>query len=161
MSEPLALEGFEFVVPVVAAADGFDAQGHLNNAAIVKIFNDLRVAYVMQEVGEAWREHLRREGLVVAARELHVRYDSEGFPGESFAGAMRYVRREGKAALLEQRLVETATSRSIARAWVVQLLVRDGTVVDWPDLYFDRIAEIEGRVIECRPRADRPWGPGE
>lgn len=161
MSAVTPLDGFRFVVPVASSPDDFDGQGHLNNAATVKYFNDVRIAYVMQEVGAAWRDQLTRDRLVVAAREVHVLYESEGLPGESFLGAMRYVRREGKAAVLEQRLVEATRLRVIARAWVLQLLVRDGTVVDWPDTYFDRVAEVEGRIIERRPKADRLWGPGE
>ena len=89
----------------------------------MRLFNDVRIAYVRGEVGEEWMEMLRRDRLVVAAREVHVLYESEGLPDEEFVGAMRYVRREGKAAVLEQRLVEAATGRAVARAWVVQLLV--------------------------------------
>ena len=37
-------EGYRFVVPVDPAPGDFDAQGHLNNAAIVRLFNDLRIA---------------------------------------------------------------------------------------------------------------------
>ena len=156
----LAADGYRFVVPVELKADDFDAQGHLNNASTVRLFNDVRIAYVRGEVGEEWMEMLRRERLVVAAREVHVLYESEGLPGEEFVGAMRYVRREGKAAVLEQRLVEAATGRGVARAWVVQLLVQNGKVVDWPDAYFTRVAAIEGREIPVGPR--RPasdWGP--
>src|SRR5262249_41470921 len=96
----------------------------------------------------------------VAAREVHVLYESEGRPDEEFVGALRYLRREGKAAVLEQRLVERATARPVARAWVLQLLVQDGKVVEWPDSYFARVAAIEGREIPVGPR--RPaseWGP--
>ena len=97
---------------------------------------------------------------MIAAREVHVLYESEGLPGESFVGAMRYVARDGKAAVLEQRIVEAASGRPIARAWVVQLLVQRGTVVDWPDAYFERVAEIEGRPLPARPRSvGAPWGP--
>ena len=152
----LAADGYRFVLPVEPAAGDFDAQGHLNNASTVRLFNDLRVAYVRGEVGDEWVEMLRRDRLVVAAREVHVLYESEGLPGEEFVGALRYVRREGKAAVLEQRLVEAATGRAVARAWVVQLLVQDGTVVDWPDSYFSRVAEIEGREIPVGPRRHRP-----
>ncbi len=111
------------------------------------------------EVGFEWVETLRRDALVVAAKEVHVLYESEGFPDESFVGGMRYVRREGKASVLEERLVEATTGRPVARAWVVQLLVQDGSVVDWPDLYFVRVAEIEGREIPVEPRRHTPWGP--
>jgi acyl-CoA thioesterase FadM len=156
----LAADGYRFVVPVEPAADDFDAQGHLNNASTVRLFNDVRIAYVRGEVGDEWVEMLRRDRLVVAAREVHVLYESEGLPDEEFVGAMRYVRREGKAAVLEQRLVEAATARAVARAWVVQLLVCDGRVVDWPDAYFGWVAAIEGHSIPVGPR--RPasdWGP--
>jgi acyl-CoA thioesterase FadM len=152
-------DGYRFVVPVVPVDGDFDAQGHLNNAATVRLFNDLRIAYVQGEVGFEWVETLRRDALVVAAKEVHVLYESEGFPGESFVGAMRYVRREGKASVLEERIVEATTGRPVARAWVVQLLVQSGTVVDWPDLYFSRVAEIDGRAIPVGPRQHTPWGP--
>jgi acyl-CoA thioesterase FadM len=154
-------DGYRFVVPVVPVGDDFDEQGHLNNAATVRLFNDLRVAYVQGEVGPAWVELLGRETIVVAAREVHVLYESEAFPGESLVGAMRYVRREGKASVLEERIVEATTARPVARAWVVQLLVQHGAVVDWPDLYFARVAEIEGREIPIEPRRHAPWGPGQ
>lgn len=159
----LALEadGFRFVVPVVPAADDFDMQGHLNNAAIVRIFNDLRIAYVQQRLDPRWREHIISERLVVVAREAHVLYESEGLPGEEYVGAMRYVRREGRAAIIEQRLVEASAARPIADGWFVQLLARDGRVVDWPDFYFDLVAAVEARAIEQRPSNRRPWGPGE
>ena len=48
-------------------------------------------------VGEWWPDFIAEHRCVVAARELHVLYESEGLPGESFVGAMRYIaaRREG------------------------------------------------------------------
>ncbi len=154
-------DGYRFVVPVPTTAADFDSQGHLNNAAVARLLNDMRVAYVHGRVGSWWGEQIRRDGFVVAARELHVLYESEGFPGEEFTGGMRYVRREGKAAVLEQRLVESRTGRALARAWVVQLLVQGGTVVEWPERYFEVVAEIEGHTIERRPRPARAWGPPE
>jgi acyl-CoA thioesterase FadM len=153
-------EGFRFVVAVEPGPSDFDRQGHLNNAAIVRIFNDLRVAYVQDRVDIRWREHLGAERLVVVAREVHVLYESEGLPGEEYVGAMRYVRREGRAAIIEHCLTEASAARAIARAWVVQLLVRDGGVVDWPEFYFGLVAEVEGAPIEQRPGFRRPWGPG-
>ncbi len=158
----LAADGYRFVEPVVPDADDFDGQGHLNNAAIVRLFNDMRISYILVRVGAWWPEEILAHRYVVAASELHVKYDSEGLPGEQFVGGMKYVRREGKAAILEQRVVEATTGRSVARAWVVQLLVQDGAVVEWPERYFAAVAEIEGREIEQRPRGVvRLFGPPE
>jgi acyl-CoA thioesterase FadM len=156
----LVADGYRFVYPVSPRADDFDAQSHLNNAATVRLLNDLRIDYVNGEIGAWWPEVLRANGYVVAARELHVLYESEGLPGESFVGGMKYVTRDGKAAVLEQRIVEAASGRPIARAWVVQLLVCEGAVVDWPERFFERVSEIEGRPMPARPRSTAaPWGP--
>lgn len=153
-------DGYRFVVPIEPQPADYDAQGHLNNAAIVRIFNDVRIAYVQHRLGDRWRDHLRETRLVVVAREVHVLYESEGLPGEEYVGAMRYLRREGRAAIIEQRLIEATTARAVARAWVVQLLARDGNVADWPDFYFGLVAEVEGQEIEQRPSVRRRWGPG-
>jgi acyl-CoA thioesterase FadM len=159
--ETLRADGYRFVVDVEPEPADFDAQGHLNNAATVRIFNDIRGSYVRDDVGPEFVAMLRSDRLVVAAKEVHVLYESEGLPGESFVGGQRYLRREGKAALLEERLVEAATGRAVARAWVLQLLVQDGRVIEWPALYFERVAAIEGFAIPVRARsADREWGPG-
>jgi acyl-CoA thioesterase FadM len=152
-------DGYRFVIPIEPQPTDFDAQGHLNNAAIVRIFNDIRIAYIRERIGDRWTEHLRVERLVVVAREVHVLYESEGLPEERYMGAMRYVHREGRGAVIEQRLIEATTARPVARAWVVQLLARDGTVADWPPFYFALVAEAEGRAIEERPSVRREWGP--
>jgi acyl-CoA thioesterase FadM len=153
-------DGYRVVAPVTTRADDFDAQGHLNNAATVRLFNDMRVSYVHGRIGAWWPEEIRAKGYVIAAREVHVLYESEGLPGEEFIGGMKYVGREGKSAVLEQRIVEATRGRAIARAWVVQLLVHDGKVVEWPVRYFERVAEIEGGELPVRPRAAaQPWGP--
>jgi acyl-CoA thioesterase FadM len=153
-------EGFRFVTPVDPQPSDFDAQGHLNNAAIGRIFNDVRIAYVQRHLGEQWRDFLRAEGIVVVAREVHLLYESEGLPSEEYVGAMRYARREGRGAIIEQRMIEATTGRAVARAWVVQLLVREGQVAEWPDFYFAVVAEAEGHAIEQRPSVRREWGPG-
>jgi acyl-CoA thioesterase FadM len=160
--EALRADGYRFVIAVEPVEGDFDAQQHLNNAAAVRLFNDLRASYVYEEVGPWWREAIHANGFVVAARELHVLYESEGLPGESFVGAMKYVRRDGKAAIIEEQIVEATTARPVARAWVVQLLVQNGAAVEWPARYFEDVERIEGRAIVQGPRREpAPWGPPE
>jgi acyl-CoA thioesterase FadM len=156
----LERDGYRYAIPIVPEPGDYDGQGHLNNAATVRLFNDMRIEYVFGRIGTWWTELIRDEGIIIAARELHVSYDSEGLPGEAFLGAMKYVRREGKSAILEQRIVEATTARSLARAWVVQPAVQRGTVIDWPERYFDIVGQIEGAPIPRRDRGLRqPWGP--
>jgi acyl-CoA thioesterase FadM len=160
--EALVADGYRFITAVPTADGDYDGQRHLNNAATVRIFNDLRIAYVQGVLGDWWPQELREHGYIVAAREVHVLYESEAFPDEELVGAMRYAYRQGKAAIVEQRLLEHTTGRPVARAWVVQLLARGGRAVEWPARYFDAVGAFEGRAIEIRARRGAPaWGPPE
>jgi acyl-CoA thioesterase FadM len=144
-------DGYQFVVGVDPPASAFDGQGHLNNAAVAQIFNDLRVAYMITAHPELGRD-LAEHGYVVAVREMHVLFESQGMPGEHLVGATRIEGRRGRAQITEQRVVEEATGRAVARAWLVHLILRDGQVADWPDGYWERVAELEGRAMPAQPR---------
>src|SRR5260370_25038805 len=122
-------DGYRFVVAVETPASAFDGQGHLNNAAVAQIFNDLRVAYMITSHPELGRSVAER-GYVVAVREMHILYESQGMPSERFAGATRIQGRRGRAQIAEQRIVEQTTGRAIARAWLVHLILRQGQVAD-------------------------------
>jgi len=155
----IAAAGYRWSAPIITSDDDFDAQGHLNNAAVARFCNDLRVGYVRTNLGAPWLEWLRDSGSVIAAREVHLSYESEGFPHKSFVGATRVLRRDGLAAIIEQMVVE-AGGRIVARAWVVQLVVRDGSAVEWPDFYWPLVETIEGRPIPHRAKVPRvPFGP--
>jgi acyl-CoA thioesterase FadM len=152
--------GYRFVVPVVTTAADVDSQGHLNNAAIARIFNDLRVAYIQAGPGKPWGEYLARERAMVVVRELHVRYDREASLGDELFGAVRVSQRRGKAKIVEERIV-LASGESVAEAWVVQLHVRAGEVIPFPDFYWEALAIAEGAPVpvfpDVRPRPG--WGP--
>lgn len=55
----LEADGYRFVGAVEPKADDFDGQGHLNNAATVRLFNDMRVEYVHGRIGSWWPEMIR------------------------------------------------------------------------------------------------------
>jgi acyl-CoA thioesterase FadM len=154
------IAGFRFVAPIEPEASDFDAQGHLNNAAIVRLFNDLRIMYIQSRVGPPYLDYLAHERATVLARELHVLYETEGQPDEQYAGGVRIAGRSGRACFFEQALVEATTGRGIAQCWTVHLLVRDGRVVDWPALYWELVAGAEGAPVHEAPPAPRSqWGP--
>ena len=44
--------------PFSLLPEHIDRQGHLNNAAVTRLLDDQRIAYVMAGPGERWREHL-------------------------------------------------------------------------------------------------------
>jgi acyl-CoA thioesterase FadM len=152
-------DGYRYVAAIDPPSTAFDGQGHLNNSAISRIFNDLRVEYMITTHPELGAD-LGTAGFVVAVREAHVSFESQGLPGERFVGGIRIEGRRGRAQIVEQRLVEASTGRPIAREWSVQLLTRDGAVVDWPADYWTMVAELEGRPMPPYSRAgDRGFGP--
>jgi acyl-CoA thioesterase FadM len=155
-------EGYRYVVPVSLAPEHIDGQGHLNNAAVARILNDLRVAYVFAGPGPRWGEFLRNEGVrrTVVVRELHIAYDREATIDDDLVGCVRVSARRGKAKIVEQRIVDAARDLPVARSWAVQLFVEEGVVRDFPDFYWDAIAAAEGRVIPLEPRRPAvPFGP--
>ncbi len=158
--EALHDDGYRFVTDTPTTAADYDQQQHVNNAAVVRLLNDLRIAYVNARLGPRFVDHLRDEGRVHVARELHVLYESEGLPDERFVGGARVAARYGRAGIMEERIVEETTGRPLARAWLVQLLVQDGRVVDYPDWYWSLVARAEGGRLRVGDASARlPWGP--
>ncbi|MEX2254305.1 MAG: thioesterase family protein [Acidimicrobiia bacterium] len=158
--DSLRAEGFRVVFDVeTVPEDGDRYQDHLNNGAPVRMFNELRMAYVAAHLAPDWARYVRRSSRTVVVRELHVQYESEGWLHEEFVGATRWAARRGKAGLVEQRLVEAASGRPFARAWVVQLLVGAEGVEHFPDWFWEAVAGIERGPIPEWPSDRRPWGP--
>lgn len=159
--DALRAEGFRVVFDVdPIAGDGDRHQDHLNNGAAVRMFNELRMAYIAANLAPDWPRFVRGSDRTVVVRELHVQYDTEGWIHEHFVGATRWAARRGKAGLVEQRLVEAETARPLARAWVVQLLLGEqGAVESFPDWFWDAIADLEGGPVPELPSVRTPWGP--
>jgi acyl-CoA thioesterase FadM len=123
------------------------------------MFNELRMAYVAARLAPDWPRYVRRGDLAVVVRELHVAFESEGWMSERYVGGTRISQHRGKAGVHEQRLVEAETGRPLARAWLVQLLVAKDGVIDWPDWYWEKIAEVEGVPALTADPVRTPWGP--
>jgi len=156
----LHADGFPVAFDVDVLDDDRDEyQDHLNNTAAVRMFNELRIAYVAARLAPRWPKYVRGAGLTIAVRELHVLYESEGWLHEGYVGATRVAQRRGRAVVVEQRLVEAATARPLARAWVLQLLLGGDGVLDWPDWFFDLVAEVQGAPVPVVPATRPPWGP--
>ena len=158
----LAEDGFVAVFDVeTLETDRDEYQDHLNNAAAVRMFNDLRIAYVAARLAPDWPRYVRRSDLAVAVRELHVLYESEGWMHERYVGGTRVTQSRGKAVVVEQRLVEASTARPLARAWVLQLLVdADGRVTAWPSVFWDLVQDVQGGPAARVDDPARPaWGP--
>ena len=142
-------------------ADRDEYQDHLNNTAAVRMFNELRTAYVASRLAPRWPKYIRREGITVVVRELHVLYEREGWMHERYVGATRYVERRGKAAIVEQVLLEASAAAPLARAWIVQLLVgSEGRATAFPEWFWEMVHDVQGAPVPVIDDAHRPpWGP--
>ncbi len=158
--EALEADGYRVIFDVVPMPEDADEyQDHLNNSAAVRMFNELRMAYVAARLAPDWPRFVRRGNLAVVVRELHVAFESEGWMHERYVGGTRISQHRGKAGIHEQRLVEASTGRPLASAWLVQLLVGSDGVIDWPDWYWEKIAEVEGVPAVEKDPSRTPWGP--
>lgn len=158
--DALRAEGFRVLFDVeTIPGDGDRHQDHLNNRAPVRMFNELRMAYVAAHLAPDWPRFIRRTNRTVVVRELHVSFESEGWLHERFVGAIRWTARRGKSGLVEQRLVEAQTARPLARAWVVHLIVGADGVEHFPDWFWEAVGETEGAPIPEWPANRNPWGP--
>lgn len=159
--DALLADGFRLCFDVEPIDEDRDEyQDHLNNTAAVRMFNELRIAYVASRLAPDWPRYVRREGRTVVVRELHVLYESEGWMHDRYVGGVRWAERRGKAGLVEERLVEATTGRPLARAFVVQLLVAPEGVEAFPDWFWAKIADVEGGPVPEADGATRaPWRP--
>lgn len=158
--DALRADGFGTLFDLLPIPDDADEyQDHLNNTAAVRMFNDLRIAYVAARFAPGWPRHMRSNRLTLVVRELHVSYDSEGWMHERYVGASRVEHRRGKAVILNQRLVEATTGRSLARAWVLQLLLSPERVIEFPDLYLDMVEKVQGAPVPRLEASRTEWGP--
>jgi len=155
------LAGFSCIVDLTPPDDFFDWQGHLNNAFAAKLLESARVTYLGEGVGAEFRRRLWESAFLVV-RELHVSYETEGFPDDEYRCGIRVASRTEKSFTIEQVLIDRATQRVIVRAWLVMLIVGRDTerVIPIPDWYWQRVEQLEGRAIPPDTAAPRRrWGP--
>jgi acyl-CoA thioesterase FadM len=158
--DALLADGYRVIFDVTPMPEDADEyQDHLNNSAAVRMFNELRMAYVAAHLAPDWPRFVRRNNIAVLVRELHIAYDSEGWMHERYVGGTRIIQQRGKGNVHEQHLVDAESGRSLARAWLVQLLVGSDGVMEWPDWYWDMIAEVEGKPVTVKDPVRAPWGP--
>ncbi|MGX7678444.1 acyl-CoA thioesterase [Jatrophihabitans sp. DSM 45814] len=150
------LAEFRWHTDVLPAEDDYDLQGHLNHVSTFRIMTTLKTGYLREVLDGAWHRQVAERTHVWVVGEVHVRYASEGMPGERFVGHTRVPYRSGRAVVIESLLTVAGTERLIAHAWTVQLVSRSGRAESWPPEFLDAIQTFEGRPIANfagKPRA--------
>lgn len=143
MSGPLT--PYRFVIDVAVSDTDLDMQRHLNNAAIVRLFQELRIAYIQDHVVR--RRLGMYDGTVVVVADLHCHYESQGSAEDSYRGGTAIVARTEKAYCYDQVLVAGAEERVVARCRVVELFTDGRRVVPIPEPWWAEVERAEGREI--------------
>jgi acyl-CoA thioesterase FadM len=160
--ELLQADGYRYVADVLTLPTDIDRhQHHLNNAAIPRICNEVRIGYVATLLAPDWPNYMARHSGAVVVRAFHALYETEGFEADSYVASCRVTARQGRAVIQEQRVVTAADARPIARVWLVHLYLENGAVSDFPPAYWEATAAAERHPIPVwTPPAPRPpWGP--
>jgi acyl-CoA thioesterase FadM len=142
-------DGYPLETVVDVPESGYDEQGHLNNVAVLRLFEQLRRKYMMKT------GHLRREvlpeGLVIGVREMVCSYVTEAMPSEELHGGCRVLGRSRRAYLFDEVLA--AGNRVVARARVLECVIdrNAGRAVEIPADFWAIFERMEGRSMPPGP----------
>lgn len=141
------LDGYAFTSDLALLDGDLDVQGHLNNVAVYRLFQELRVGYVQQRLAPGRLDIY--DDVVVVTADAHVSYLSQGLPGEAYAGGAGIVARNDNAYCYDEVIVAVSDRRVIARARVVELWVSrsTGRVIPLSSAFLERLDATEPRPV--------------
>jgi len=143
------LDGYTLVTDIDVPESAYDDQGHLNNVAVLQLFEKLRRQYMLQK-GRLRREHIP-PGYVVGVRERVCSYVPEAMRGEQLRGGCRVVGRNRRSYLFDEIIV--ASTRVVARGRFLEVVIdrAQAKAVEIPDTLWTYIESVEGRRMEPGP----------
>jgi acyl-CoA thioesterase FadM len=142
-------EGYPHVAVVEVPEGAYDEQGHLNNVAVLRLFEQLRRQYMFAT------GHLRREmlppGTVVGVREMVCSYVTEAMPSEELRGGCRVLGRSHRSYLFDEVLA--AGDRVVARVRVLECVIdrAAGRAIEIPADFWSIFERMEGRPMPPGP----------
>jgi YbgC/YbaW family acyl-CoA thioester hydrolase len=126
-----------------------DDYGHVNHAHYVHYLETARVE-ALESVGLPLRD-MRREGFLIVAVELTVKYHSPAGPGDTLEILTRIEEIRGARTVWSQEVRDAPTGRLVATAQVTGAFMTDaGRAVRVPAAYRDKLALLQ---------PDRPRDP--
>ena len=118
-----------------------DLYGHVNHANYVHYLEAARVE-ALEAVGLALPE-MRRQGYLIVAVELAVKYHAPAYSGETLEITTRIREIRGARSVWAQEIRETASQRLTVTAEVVGAFMLDsGRPVRVPPAFVDRLAAL-------------------
>ena len=149
-------DGYTVVTTVDVPEAAYDEQGHLNNVAVLRLFEQLRRQYMLG-AGQLRREMLP-DGLVVGVREMVCSYVTEAMPTEELRGGCRVLGRTNRSYLFDEILAAVPTvgssgrssgERVVARARVLECVIdrAAGRAVVIPAEFWSVFERLEGRAM--------------
>ena len=150
------LEGYPAALQITPRPDHYDVQGHLNNAAAIRIIQDLRVTYMRDVLGRRRIEGMAR-GHIVGVREMVTSYIAQAHPGEQLYGGCRILGRSRRSWCFDE-LICTA-DRVVVRCRLIECAIHDGRAVEVPADFWAAVEQAEGRELPIRelPVGRTPW----
>jgi YbgC/YbaW family acyl-CoA thioester hydrolase len=118
-----------------------DLYGHVNHATFVHYLEAARVE-ALEAVGLALHE-IRRQGYLIVAAELAVKYHAPAYPGETLEILTRVREIRGARSIWAQEIRETASGRLTVTAEVVgAFMLESGRPVRVPAAFAEKLAAL-------------------
>jgi acyl-CoA thioester hydrolase len=133
-----------------------DDYGHVNHAHYVHYLETARIE-ALEALGLGLRE-MRRQGVMIVAAELTVKYHSPAGPGDTLDIVTHIREMRGARTLWVQEVREATSGRLVATAEVTgAFMTEEGRPVRAPALFQERLAAVHvpdapARAIGSEPR---------
>jgi acyl-CoA thioester hydrolase len=139
-----------------------DEYGHVNHASYVHYLETARVE-ALEAAGLSLRE-MRREGLIIVAAELFVKYHSPAGPGDTLEVSTRIREVRGARTLWAQEILEVTGERLVVSAAITGAFMTEmGKPVRVPESFRQRLSTLlvpdgegAGERVGCGRPGTRP-----
>ncbi|MBS1251955.1 MAG: 1,4-dihydroxy-2-naphthoyl-CoA hydrolase [Anaerolineales bacterium] len=138
------MQGFNFVTPIEVRFRDLDSLGHVNNAVLITYLETARVKYLLSLVE---RESLQDLNIILA--EVTCSYRSPAYYGESLETGVRITEIGNKSFVMEYRIEERETRRTVVTASSIQVAYDYETQqsIPVPARFVERAEVLEDRSL--------------
>ncbi|HJR79634.1 MAG TPA: thioesterase family protein [Anaerolineales bacterium] len=138
---------YRFYHPIEVRYGDLDPQGHVNNAKHLTYFEQARIAYLI-ELGLFTKDQsFMNIGVILA--DVHITYFEPIYFGQKIKVGVHVGRMGNKSMTWKQNIVDSNTSKEIAKGEVVMVTYdyKEEKTIPIPQEWKERIVEFEGLKV--------------
>lgn len=138
---------FRFYHPIEVRYGDLDPQGHVNNAKYLTYFEQARITYWTDLKLFGKDQSFMELGVILA--DVHITYLEPIYFGQDIKVGVRVAKLGNKSMTWEQNIVDTETSRELARGEVIVVAYdyKAAKTISIPQEWREKIIQFEGLKV--------------